>query len=98
MASCAPVLFQALMSAGLYHGEPYEVWQPKAEGWVEEGDMPVRVVEPYQCLDYLLCRGRTPQSWVREGAQILLVVGPGDTDLHKPGTPRPRAEEGETTE
>ena len=96
MAKCAPVLFRALMSAGLYDGEPYEVWGPKAQGWVEEGNTPVRVIELVQCLDYLLCRGRKPQSWLREGAEILLVVGPADTDFHGPGTLRRGAEEGET--
>ena len=98
MANCVPALFQTLMSAGLYDGEPYEVWGPKAQGWVEEGNTPVWVIEPRQCLDYLLCLGRKPQSWLQEGAEILLVVGPGDTDFYKPGTLRPGAEEGETAE
>ena len=86
------------MSAGLYNGEAYEVWGPKAQGWVEEGGTPVRVIEPRQCFDYLLRRGRKPQSWLRERAEILLVVGPGDTDFHKPGSLRAGAEEGETDE
>ena len=98
MANYVPVLFQALMSAELYDGEPYEVWGPKAQGWVEEGSSLVRFIEPHQCLDYLLCLGRKPQSWLREGAEILLVVGPADTGCHTPNTLRPGAEEGETTE
>ena len=91
-------VFQALMYEGLYDGEAYEVWGPRAQGWVEEGSTPVRVIEPRQCLDYLLCRGRKPQLWLREGAEILQVVGPGDTDFHKRGTFRPGAEEGETAD
>ena len=98
MANYVPVLFQKLMSAELYDGEPYEVWGPKAQGWVEEGSSLVRVIEPHQCLDYLLCLGCKPQSWLPEGAEILLVVGPADTDCHTPNTRRPGAEEGETTE
>ena len=98
MANRVLVIFQALMSAGLYDGEPYEVWGPKAQRWVEEGSTPIRVIDPRQCLDYLLCRGRKPHSWFPQGADILLLVCPGDTDFHKPGTLRPRAEEGETAE
>ena len=98
MANCLQVLFQAMMSAGLYEVEPYEVWGPKAQRWLEEGYTPVRVIEPRHCLAYLLCRRRKPQSWLPEGAEILLVVSSGDTDFHKPRTLRPGAEEGETAE
>ena len=42
--------------------------------------------------------GKSPTTLLGEGAEILLLVAPGDTEFHKPGTPRPRAEKDETTE